>query len=272
MTDLPDLSLILPCYNEEGILEESLREILETLDREGIRHEIIFVDDASRDGTREAIDDLLRDHPRRQFRVVLHETNRGRGACVTEGIRLAKAEVAGFIDIDLETHCRHIPEALRRLRDGADVAVARRMPRVGIGNLHRHVLSRGYRLLVRWLLGLPYEDTESGFKFFRRRSIAPVLDRIQAKGWFWDTEVMAYSHRGGLEVAEIPCPFVRRADHPSTVRPVRDSIEYFRSLLRLRHRLRREEVSPLPRQEGRSGPAPRTAWARPGPPESRAVR
>lgn len=257
MASSPDLSLILPCYNEAGILEATVREILETLDAADLRCEIIFVDDASLDGTARVIEGILRSRPGRSMRARIHEANAGRGACVAEGIRSARGEWVGFIDVDLETHCRHIPAAIARLRNGADVAVAHRLPRVGVRDLHRHVLSRGYNLLVRLLLRLPFQDTEAGFKFFRRRKVLPLLDRIESNGWFWDTEVMAIAHRAGLRIVEVPCPFVRRPDHPSTVRPLRDSLEYFVRLLAFRRRLRGREAplgESVPAAERRRSP------------------
>jgi len=72
-------------------------------------------------------------------------------------------------------------------------------------------MSRGYSFLVRHLLGLPFHDTETGYKFFRRESVLPLLDEIEDGGWFWDTEFMARAHRRGLRVVEIPGAYVRAA-------------------------------------------------------------
>ncbi|MCZ6688646.1 MAG: glycosyltransferase [Planctomycetota bacterium] len=261
MTGTSELSLILPCYNEAGILEQSVQEILSTLDSAAIRHEILFVDDASRDGTTQVIRRILRANPERSMRLITHSVNRGRGRCVTEGIRSAVAPLVGFLDVDLETHCRHIPRAMDRLREGADLVVASRRPRVDWKSLHRQVLSRGYNRLVRSLLRLPYCDTEAGFKFFRRDRILPILGQIEASGWFWDTEVVALCHHADFRIEEMACPFVRRSDHPSTVRPVRDSLAYLRSLIRFRRRLWREAVEAA---AGATSAPVSLVWGRPG--------
>jgi glycosyltransferase involved in cell wall biosynthesis len=234
-----DLSLVLPCFREEGILEASVREILRTLEDAGIVHEIILVDDASPDGTASRIEAIIGDHPDDSIRSIFHEENQGRGACVTDGFRIARGEMVGYIDVDLETHCRHIPALLQRIKDGADGAVARRLPRVTPRTFYRHVLSRGYNVLVRAILHLPYRDTESGFKFFRREKVLPVLEETLSRGWFWDTEIMALAHGKGLRIDEVDCPFVRREDHPSTVKPLRDSLAYLKALLAFRRRWRR---------------------------------
>jgi hypothetical protein len=93
---------------------------------------------------------------------------------------------------------------------------------------------------VRTLLGASVQDTESGFKFFRREALLPVLDRIRDPGWFWDTEFMVRAARRGLRIEEIPGAFVRRRDKKSTVRGLRDSLRYFAKLLAFRRELRRD--------------------------------
>jgi hypothetical protein len=99
-------------------------------------------------------------------------------------------------------------------------------------------MSRGYSLLVRRLLGVPLLDTETGFKFFRRETLLPVLDAIHDPGWFWDTEFMVRAHLRGLRIAEIPGAYVRRDDKTSTVRGLRDSWTYFRKLLAFRKEMK----------------------------------
>ena len=93
---------------------------------------------------------------------------------------------------------------------------------------------------MRQVLGLPFRDTETGYKFFRRERVLPLLGEVRDGGWFWDTEFMARAARGGLSVAEIPGAYVRRGDKTSTVRGLRDSVRYFRQLLRFRRQLEAE--------------------------------
>ena len=87
-----------------------------------------------------------------------------------------------------------------------------------------------------------FADTETGYKFFRRRTVLPLLDEVRDEGWFWDTEFMARAARRGLRVAEVPGAYVRRTDKTSTVRGLRDSARYFRQLLRFRRELLRERA------------------------------
>lgn len=233
----PYLSLVLACYNEAEHLESSFAEIRETLEQTSWPFEVIFVDDVSRDRTREILHGIVAAHPSVDLKVILHEENRGRGATVTDGFRAARGTVAGYLDVDLEVHARYVPSLVRAIEHGADIATVRRIYALQVRALDRYFMSRGYSFLVRRVLDLPFHDTETGYKFFRRDRVLPLLDEIEDGGWFWDTEFMARAARRGLKVAEIPGAYVRREDKTSTVRGLRDSVLYFRQLLRFRRKL-----------------------------------
>jgi hypothetical protein len=159
---------------------------------------------------------------------------------VTDGFKAARGTIAGYLDIDLEVHCRYIPSLVRAIEKGADVATVRRIYAFQVRVLDRYFMSRGYSWLVRRLLKLPYFDTETGYKFFRRESVLPLLDEVEDRGWFWDTEFMARAHQRGLRVTELPGAYIRRSDKTSTVRGLRDSLSYFVQLLRFRRRLEQD--------------------------------
>ena len=240
MSTPPHLSLVLACYNEAEHLEASFAEIRDTLEQARFAFEVLFVDDVSRDATREILARIVAAHPQLALRTILHDKNRGRGATVTDGFRAARGEIAGYIDVDLEVHSRYIPSLVRAIEKGADVATLRRIYAFQLLSLDRYVMSRGYSFLVRRLLGVDFADTETGYKFFRRGKLLPLLDEIQDAGWFWDTEVMVRAARRGLRMVEVPGAYIRRGDKTSTVRGLRDSLRYFAQLLRFRSALKRE--------------------------------
>jgi glycosyltransferase involved in cell wall biosynthesis len=237
----PYLSVVLACYNEAQHLESSFAEIRETLEQTPWPFEIVFVDDVSRDRTREILRGIVAAHPGLQLRVILHEQNQGRGRTVTDGFRAARGTVAGYLDVDLEVHARYVPSLVRAIEQGADIATVRRVYAFQLRALDRYFMSRGYSFLVRRILDLPFHDTETGYKFFRRDRVLPLLDEIEDGGWFWDTEFMARAARRGLRVTEISGAYVRREDKTSTVRGLRDSVRYFRQLLRFRRKLASED-------------------------------
>lgn len=235
----PHLSVVLACYNEEPVLAASFAEIRDTLDGWGRPYEVVFVDDASRDRTRELISELVATHPDVPSQVVLHERNTGRGRSVTDGFRAARAPIVGYLDVDLEVHCRYIPSLIQAIEHGADVATVRRIYMLQLRSLDRWILSTGYAWLTHRLLGTGVLDTETGYKFFRRERLWPVLDEIEDPGWFWDTEFMVRAERRGLRIAEIPGAFVRRYDKESSVQGIRDSLMYLQRLWRFRRQLSR---------------------------------
>lgn len=235
----PKLSVVLACYNEEEILEASFLELRNTLGFLNRSFEIVIVDDVSRDRTRQLIERIVSANRDLDVRVILHEQNQGRGATVTAGFRAARGEIAGYLDIDLEVHCRYIPSLLQAIESGADVATVRRIYAFQLRYIDRYFMSRGYSFLVRRLLGTRLHDTETGFKFFRRERLLKVIDAIEDPRWFWDTEFMIRAERSGLRIDEIPGAYVRREDKTSTVSGLRDSIDYFARLLRFRASLGR---------------------------------
>ena len=230
----PYLSLVIACYNEEQILLQSFAEIRETLLELHRPFEVVFVDDLSRDRTRELLERIVGENADIDLRVILHDVNQGRGATVSEGFRAARGEIAGYLDVDLEVHCRYIPSLVRAIEKGADVATVRRIYAFQVRHLDRYFQSRGYSWLVRELLKTKLRDTETGFKFFRRQRLLPVLDATRDPGWFWDTEFMIRAERSGCVIRELPGAYVRRSDKTSTVSGLRDSFDYFARLLRFR--------------------------------------
>ena len=101
---------------------------------------------------------------------------------MTDGFRAARGEITGFLDVDLEVHARYIPSLVRAIEQGADVATVRRIYAFQLGSLDRYVMSRGYSWLVRWLLGVPIRDTETGYKFFRRERLLARARRDRGPG------------------------------------------------------------------------------------------
>lgn len=228
-----DLSLVIPCYQEEGHLTKNLDEILMTLDHALLRYEVILIDDASTDRTAEFIRQYVALHPHHRLRAVFHEHNKGRGATVQQGFEMAQGRFVGFLDVDLEIHARYLPAALTPLLTGAsDMVIADRHYAFRLRTLSRFLTTNGYRWLVQHVLGVPYFDTEAGFKFFRRDRLLPLLQDMRDARWFWDTEITVRCYDAGLRIHTEPVLFERNPEKKSTVRLVRDSIRSLVGLLR----------------------------------------
>lgn len=221
-----DVSLVLPCYNEAKLFDESVKRIVSTLQNTKFTYEIIFVDDNSSDTTLSKI----RKTP---YRCIAHTGNLGRGRAVADGIRAAQGTVVGYIDIDCEVDPVYIPSMVSRILERrADVVIGKRYYRSSPKAMLREVLSRGYQWVSDVLIGTGGLDTETGYKFFSRKKILPVLSLATHPGWFWDTEIMVYARRRGLKIVEVPVLFIRRFDKQSSVRVFSDTIDYMRELIR----------------------------------------
>jgi len=226
-----DLSLILACYNESEIFEDSVEKIITALENTHYSWEIIFVEDKSKDNTKELINNTLVKYQDHNLSAYYHEQNQGRGKTVVDGFQKAHGRFIGFIDVDLEIGEWYIAKFVETLENGADAANAFRIYDLNLKGMLRWCASKGYSFLRKAFLDLPYKDTEAGYKFFKREKILPLLSSITFPGWFFDTEILAVCHRHGLEVVEIPVAFVRRFEKTSTVKLIPDSIKYFRDLI-----------------------------------------
>ncbi len=233
----PDLSVVIPCYNEMQILYQSIFLLTEFLDNTNLTYELILIDDFSKDGTRQEIPKIAGTYP--QIRYYLHEKNLGRGGSVSEGIHLAKSDFVGYLDIDLEIPQWYILPAYLMLKKGADMVMANRIDyKLHLKIFIRWITNKGYNILTRKLLGVSFTDTEAGFKFFRKEKILPVLDEIEDKGWFWDTEIVIRSFYKGLKIGELPSLFIKNLEKTSTVKVFSDSVDYFKKLIKFRKKAR----------------------------------
>jgi len=231
-----DFSLVLPCFNEDPVFEESVASIIQILQTTKFSFEILFVDDTSTDTTRKLI---ARACKRYSFcRYVFHPANMGRGAAVSTGIRQARAEIVGYIDIDCEVSPLYIPSCVQIIRNNtADIVVGKRIYRTSFSSIIREILSVGYRMIADRILGTDGIDTESGYKFFRRRTFLPVLATIKDQHWFWDTESIVLSRRAGLRIQEEPVLFLRRLDKKSSVRILPDTLLYLKNVWEFSRRI-----------------------------------
>jgi glycosyltransferase AglD len=233
-----DLTVIIACYNEELLLEESVRQIENILNKTIYKYELLFIDDNSKDKTRELIKKIANGNADRRF--FFHEKNIGRGGTVVDGIKAARGKIVGFLDIDLEVHARYIPSMVSAIEQGYDVATAYRFCSVKMDTFDRDISSRIYHMITRFYLKIPLNDTETGYKFFNKEKIMPIIEKTKDKRWFWDTEIMAISCFENLKIVEIPCLFLRRKDKKSSVSLFHDSWEYLVDVVRFKSRLKNE--------------------------------
>lgn len=233
-----DLSVIIPCYNEGTILKKNLDEVSDFLDRIRYKWELILIDDKSKDATPEIIKRFADN--KRNVKVILHKENIGRGGTVSEGIRIAKGNIVGFIDIDLEVPICSILPLIQSIDRGMDIALAKRIYAIKKVSFLRYLSSIGYICLRNKLIKTHLVDTETGCKFFNRKRILPILSKTTNKGWFWDSEITIIPYFSGYKIIEIPSLYMKNKDKKSTVRLIPDTFDYLINLFRLRKRIKKE--------------------------------
>ena len=230
------LSIIIPCYNEGPTFEDSVEKIVTVLKTQKKKWEMIFVEDKSVDDTKKTVEKLIQKY--KNIRAIFHKKNEGRGKSVSDGIKTARGDICGYLDIDLEVSERYIPLFAKEIEHGFDFAVGKRFYEGGgLSAILRFLASKTYAIAVKYIVDIPVEDTEAGYKFFRRAKILPILSKAKSKHWFWDTEICAFAHWNGLSITQIPVLFKRRYDKKSTVRLIPDTIDYIKNLIRIKSQM-----------------------------------
>ena len=227
-----DLSLVLACFNEGPTLNNSLAKIVEVLKLLRYSWEIIAIDDNSSDETYQILKKFSKN--RKHFSVFKNTQNIGRGGTVFLGVKRAKGKVVGFIDVDLEVSPVYIPEFVRAIDKGVDLAIATRIYKDSFASINRWLLSKGYRYITKHFLNLNIKDTEAGYKFFNQKKMLPVLEKTQDKKWFFDTEIIIRSVAKKLKIVEIPVLFLRRDDKKSTVKIIPDVVAYIKAIYKFK--------------------------------------
>lgn len=234
----PELSIIVPAYNEERRLPRTLARIREYLAASQLSAEVIVVDDGSTDATRQVVEEACATWP--ALRLLPNGRNRGKGYSVRHDMLRASGRLALFTDADLAAPIEEADKLLAALTE-YDVAIGSRAVDRRLIEVHqsrfRELAGISFNWLVRWTTGLPFVDTQCGFKAFRREPARIVFEQQRTAGFGFDPEVLFLARHHGLRVVEVP---VRWAHDPLTkVRMVRDSLRMLGELLAVRwHELR----------------------------------
>jgi glycosyltransferase involved in cell wall biosynthesis len=201
------LSIVIPAYNEERRLPSTLDTVLAWLNASAFADaEVLVVDDGSADGTAALVEARSLDDPR--VRLLRNPGNRGKGYAVRHGMREARGGWILFSDADLSAPIEELPKLLGAAQ-GKNAAVAigsRALDRSLIG-VHqspwRELSGIIFNLLMRVLTGLPFADTQCGFKLYRREAARQVFERQRLDGFGFDVEDLFIARRLGLVAIEV---------------------------------------------------------------------
>jgi dolichyl-phosphate beta-glucosyltransferase len=229
----PDLSIIIPAYNEESRLPDTLAKIAAYTAASPRSVEILVVDDGSTDGTAAAVK-KMGEHL--AIRVVSNGTNRGKGFSVRHGMLEARGRIALFTDADLSAPIDEADKLLAAVEGPYDVAIgSRAMNRSLISarqSRFREFAGIIFNTVVRLCLRLPFVDTQCGFKAFKREPCKIIFEQQRIERFGFDPELLYLARHHGLRSTEIP---VRWAHSPGTkVSMFRDSLQMFADVFIIR--------------------------------------
>lgn len=229
-----DLSIIIPAYNEERRIGETLQAILAYLAQQPYSVEIIVVDDGSEDGTVEVVSPFCGQYPRVQ--VLRNGRNRGKGFSVRRGFLHAQGTHLIFSDADLSTPIEELEKLLAALHAPCEIAIGSRALPDSCIEVHqpwyRENMGRLFNLLVQTLVMSGIRDTQCGFKCFTREAGREIARRMTRERFGFDVEMLYLARRLGYRVREIPV--VWRNSPQTRVHALRDSASMIWDLLCIR--------------------------------------
>ncbi|MCK4477843.1 glycosyltransferase family 2 protein [Candidatus Bathyarchaeota archaeon] len=199
----PELTVVMPAYNEGQQIEDSLEKVDSVLQKNGSKYEVIVVDDGSLDGTSKKATNYANRNG--HVKIVSYERNSGKGHAVKTGFANARSDIIVFIDGDLDVEPEQITPFVKALKH-ADIVISSKWhpeSRVEMSAMRRF-LSHGFNLLVRLLTGVKFKDTQTGLKAVKRRQLEKIFPRLMVKRFAFDVELLVLANIHGLKIAELP--------------------------------------------------------------------
>jgi glycosyltransferase involved in cell wall biosynthesis len=239
---MSSLSIVIPAYNEGVRLGTSLPTVVEYLREHWPESELIIVDDGSTDNTAALAREILEDGGSLRTSIISYKSNLGKGRAVRLGLQAARGDVALFSDADLSTPITEVPKLVEPIvRGDFDVTFGSRALDRSLIGVHqpwrREQGGRIFNLVVRLATGLPFWDTQCGFKAFRMTVCRPIVEAATVDRFGFDVELLYLAYRAGLRLKEIPV----RWDHndQSKVSVLTDSFKMLSEVGLIRQQARR---------------------------------
>jgi len=232
----PELSIVIPAYNEASVIGETLAEVSEYLEGRGLDYEIILVSDGSTDNTGKIAISARAKNSRIQ--VLTNESNMGKGFSVKRGCLAAKGRVIAFTDSDLSYPISEVEKPLKMIDSGeCDIAIGSRTVSGAVIAVHtsplRKVMSKVFNLFVRLIAIHGIRDTQCGFKALSSKAARDIFSRQTMNGFSFDVEIIYIAKKLGYKVGEFPIVWAKSSES-SSVNPVSDSMGMFLDILRIR--------------------------------------
>jgi dolichyl-phosphate beta-glucosyltransferase len=229
------ISIIIAAFNEEKRIIPSLLKIKEYINKQNIPYEIIVVDDGSTDHTHTVVRDLIKDIP--YLKVIHYAPNKGKGHALRTGVLASKGEIILLSDADLSTPIEELSKLLPLIYNHkCDIAIGSRA--LALSEIvkkqpwWRQSMGKFFNKLVKALVIEDFKDTQCGFKVFRGDIARNLFKEAQIDRFAYDVEILAIGKKKGCKIVETPVRWINSPE--SKVNPVKDSLQMFGDLLKIR--------------------------------------
>lgn len=227
-------SIIIPAYNEAARITDTLNQVLLCVEQQRWDAEIIVVNDGSQDATGDIVRSFIAKHP--SIRLVQNPVNRGKGYSVRHGIQESRGKTVMFTDADLSAPMEEAERLFAAIDGGADIAIGSRWLERNRQTIrqpwYRQLFGRCFNLLTRVVMGLPYADTQCGFKAFRREAALKIIRYQKIDRWGFDPEMLFLARKMGLQVREVPVSWAH--DQRSKLSYIKDGLRMLEEMARIR--------------------------------------
>ncbi|NWG13418.1 MAG: glycosyltransferase family 2 protein [Acidobacteria bacterium] len=235
----PQLSVIIPAYNEESRLPRTLRHVLAYLSSKPYHSEVLVVDDGSTDGTAEVVERLSGQEAMLHLERHPDHANHGKGAAVKLGMLAARGEFRLFMDADNSTTVEQIEGFWPRFEEGCDVVVGSRAVAGAIVPVrqpkYREMAGRFGNWIIRACAVPGILDTQVGFKMFTRGGAEMIFPRVTIERWGFDIEVLAIARLHKLRICEVP---IRWCNAPGSKVGMGSYLEVLSEVWRIRRNMK----------------------------------
>ena len=231
----PQVSIVIPAYNEATRLGWTLPRVLSCVKDRGWDAEVLVVNDGSTDGTSELVQLWRHEHP--ELFLIENPGNRGKGYSVRNGLLQASGKIVMFTDADLSAPIEEAERLFEAIDNGADVAIGSRWLDKQKQTIHqplyRRFFGRCFNWLTRRMMGLPYKDTQCGFKAFRREAARCIFPLQTIERWGFDPEILFIARKLGFRIAEVPVTWGH--DERSRISYLKDGTQMLREMVQIRN-------------------------------------
>jgi dolichol-phosphate mannosyltransferase len=228
----PELSFVIPAYNEERFIEDTLGKLDLVIKDKRLQYEVVVVDDGSQDTTYTKAKKYAKKNA--HVRVLHFSRNTGKGNAVRTGSMESVGDIVVFVDSDMEIDLKTITSYVEALDRGDIVIASKWHPKSDVHvPLVRKILSRTFNVFVKILTKATLKDTQVGLKVMKRSAVDTVFPRLAVKRYAFDVELLAVANLYGLKVVEMPVTL--KLDAPFKVK---EALRMFIDLLGIAYRLR----------------------------------